>query len=596
MVQRNARHGRLNDAFLGCVMAGLLALAVSALGQEQRVQEHVGIPLDWSARHILFTNGGSPESRTAAARDPHSWINWNQRTPLSFFPRIPDRSEVGLVKKKRARVDWAMSLGPGTGTPVTGGMAVGESPAKYSFSSNGTYSCANDFAVYTVAATPSATQANVLAFNNLYVGTASSSCPFGPQTPPTTDFTKPTFMWSYAIGASPSFLSPTLSLDGKKISFIENGTPALFDVLIPTAGQGTDATHPVVIKVAGASLVRLDYTNSAATGCKASAGNSNSSAYIDYTNDIAYVGADNGKLYKITGVFKGTPTVQYCVTVKANALLTSPVYDQVTNQVFVSDGFSVYSYTPGPAGFVAGGSIAIAACTTPCDPIVLSPIVDSTNGFVYVFSAADATNAHSIVAQMPLSLASKVVADIGPASTQFILDGDFDDAYFTTGPKTGAGTLYACGTQANGPTKPSLYAISFSAPNGLMNATPAMSDDRNINGAANPAGTCSPLLDFYDGTTDRLFVGTGNFNGTTGANLVTEWNVNNRIVLNTTPPNNTAVNEWGGASAFTIDNVALVPQAASIYFGTLRPPPNGNTTPCGATDFCAVKLTQSGLQ
>ena len=138
-----------------------------------------------------------------------------------------------------------MSLGPG------GGMAVGESPAKYSFSANGTYSCANDFAVYTIAATPTATQANLVAFNNLYTGTLSSSCPFGPQTPPTTDFTKPTFMWSYAIGASASFLSPTLSLDGTKVSFIENGTPALFDVLTPTAGQGTDATHPVVMKSCG---------------------------------------------------------------------------------------------------------------------------------------------------------------------------------------------------------------------------------------------------------------------------------------------------------------------------------------------------------
>jgi len=175
------------------------------------------------------------------------------------------------------------------------------------------------------------------------------------------------------------------------------------------------------------------------------------------------------------------------------------------------------------------------------------------------------------------------------------LDGDFDNAYFTAGPKSGAGTLYGCGTQATDSTKPSLYALSFKAPNGLMNAAPAMSDNRNINGAGNPVGTCSPLLDFFDGTTDRLFVGTGNFGATTGANLVTEWNVNTRIPLNTTAPNNTAINEWGGTSAFTVDNVSATPQAASIYFGTLHLPPAGNTTPCGG-GFCAVKLTQSGLQ
>jgi hypothetical protein len=574
------------DFYLALVsMIAILLSGVNRSQAQDSREGHIGVPIDWSTRHILFTNGGTPEVRAKASQDIRNWINWNQRS--SFLYRGPGHRP--QRPKRHVRVDWAMSLGPG------GGMAVGESPAKYSFSTNGTYSCANDFAVYTIAATPTATQANIVAFNNLYTGTTSSSCPFGPQTPPTTDFTQPTFMWSYAVGASSSFLSPTLSLDGLKVAFIENGNPALFDVLIPTTGQGTSATSPFVLKNAGANLVRLDYTNSAVAGCKSSAGNSNSSAYIDYTNDIAYVGADNGILYKITGVFKGTPAVQYCVTVKANKLLTSAVYDQITNQVFVSDGFSVYSYTPGAAGFTAGGSIAVASAAAG-DPIVLSPIVDTTNGFVYVFSGANPANTNSIVSQINLALTSQVTASIGLASTQFILDGDFDNAYFTAGPKTGAGTLYACGTQANNAAKPSLYALSFTAPNGLMNAAPAMSDNRHINGAANPAGTCSPLLDFFDGTTDRLFVGAGNFGGTTGANLVTEWNVNTRIPSSATLPNNSAVNEWGGSSAFTVDNVAATPQAASIYFGTLRPPPAGNTTPCGATNFCAVKLTQSGLQ
>ena len=582
-----ASHKTTVPLALVCVIVMLL----SGSQAQERAEDHIGVPIDWSTRHILFTNGGTPEVRAKASQDIRNWINWNQRS--SFLYRGPGRRPVR--PKRHARVDWAMSLGPGNGNPISGGIAVGESPAKYSFASNGTYSCANDFAVYTIGAAPTTTQANIVAFNNLYTGTTSSSCPFGPQTPPTTDFTQPTFMWSYAVGASASFLSPTLSLDGKKIAFIENGNPALFDVLTPTAGQGTDATHPFVLANAGASLVRLDYTNSVAAGCKSSAGNSNASAYIDYTNDVAYVGADNGILYKITGVFKGVPTVQYCVTVKAGQLLTSAVYNQISNQVFVSDGFSVYSYTPGAAGFTASGSIVVASAAAG-DPIVLSPIVDTTNGFVYVFSGANSTNTNSIVSQMNLGLTSQVTASIGPASTQFILDGDFDNAYFTAGPKTGAGTLYACGTQANNAAKPSLYALSFTAPNGLMNAAPAMSDNRHINGAANPAGTCSPLLDFFDGTTDRLFVGTGNFNGTGGANLVSEWNVNTRIPSNATLPNNTAVNEWGGSSAFTVDNVAVAPQAASIYFGTLRPPPAGNTTPCGTGNFCAVKLTQSGLQ
>jgi hypothetical protein len=595
MAQRSAlpdnRKNELPLPFV-CLIVILLSVANPLLAQES-AEGHIGMPIDWSTRHILFTNGASPEVAAATARDPRSWINWNLRSSY-LFPKYrargPERPRPRPLKK-HIRVDWAMSLGP------SGGMPIGESPAKYSFSSNGNYSCANDFAVYTIGATPGAGQANILAFNNLYTGTVSSSCPFGPQTPPTTDFTKPTFMWSYRAGAAASFLSPTLSLDGKKVAFIENSNPALFDVLTWVSGQGTDATHPVVPGAGGSALTRLNYTKSAAAGCNSGSGNSNSSAYVDYTNDVAYIGADNGKLYKITGVFKGVPAVQYCVTVKANALLTSPVYDQVSNQVFVSDGFSVYSFTPGAAGFTASGSIAVASAAS-ADPIILSPIVDSTNGFVYVFSAADSTNTNTIVSQINLPLTSQVTAALGPAAAgaqEFVLDGDFDNAYFTTGPKAGAGTLYGCGTQANNFNKPSLYALSFKAPNGLMNGAPAMSDNRNINGAGNPQGTCSPLLDFFDGTTDRLFVGTGNFGGAGGANLVTEWNVNTRIASNATPPNNTATNEWGGTSAFTVDNVSLTPQAASIYFGTLQPPGAG-ANPCGAGNFCAVKLTQSGLQ
>ena len=308
---------------------------------------------------------------------------------------------------------------------------------------------------------------------------------------------------------------------------------------------------------------------------------------------MAYVGANNGKLYRITGVFKGTPTLQYCVTVNAGKLLTSPVFNQVTNQVFVSDGYSVYSFTPGISGFTAGNSIAVASAAA-ADPIVLSPMVDSTNGFVYVFSLADPANTNSLVAQLNVALTSQATARIGLKAAQFILDGDFDNAYFTTGPKSGAGTLYACGTDANNGAKPSLYALSFQSPTGVMNSTPAMSDNRNINGALNPNGSCSPLLDFYDGTTDRLFVGTGNFTGSGGANLVTEWNVNTRIASNLTPPNATASNEWGGTSAFSVDNVSTAPQAASIYFGTLFPPGSG-ILPCGAGNFCAVKLTRAGL-
>jgi hypothetical protein len=589
----NLNHKLLLAIAILVSVAGVVVAGLPTLSRAQaRAQNHIGLPLDWSTRHIIFTNGASVEVAAAAGRDPRSWIQWARRNAFWFAHggRRPEIPVAPPVRRRHIRVDWAMSLG------ANGGMPIGETPAKYSFNTTG-YSCANDFVVYTIGATPGATQANIVAFNNLYTGTLSSSCPFGPQTPPTTDFTQPTFMWSYQVGTGAVNLSPVLSLDGTKVAFVESANHGMLDILKWVSGQGTSATAPATPGAGGSAVVRLDYTNTTVTGCAANAaGDSNSSPYIDYGSDSAYVGADNGELYRISGVFQGVPTVQYCITVKAGAALTSPVYDSVSNEVFVSDGHSVYAYTPGANGFTLVRSIAVAKASVAGNPIILSPVVDSTNGFVYVFSGADSTDAHTVAVQLNTALTTATTAAIGLPGTQFILDGDFDNAYFTTGPMAGAGTLYACGTQANNGAKPSLYALSFASPNGLMNTTPAMSDNRNINGAANPNGSCSPLLDFFDGTNDRLFVGTGNYTGTGGANLVTEWNVNTRIPSNTTAPNNTALNEWGGTSAFTIDNVSPDPQTTSIYFGTLHAPPAANTTPCGAGNFCAVKLTQSSLQ
>jgi hypothetical protein len=49
----------------------------------------------------------------------------------------------------------------------------------------------------------------------------------------------------------------------------------------------------------------------------------------------------------------------------------------------------------------------------------------------------------------------------------------------------------------------------------------------------------------------------------------------------------------GGTSDMIVDNDSTAGQASSIYFGTLAT----STTVCGNTAaFCAVKLTQSGLQ
>lgn len=572
------------------ITRGVLTLVVAGFAATSMAQNsHIGVPQDWSTRRMLFTNLASPEKAAAVADDPRAWMHWMLHTAPVLRSmgmsnrRVLDGSEPDFVLERRvpvpskprnSKIDWAISLGS------NGGMPVGETPAKYSFDINLAPNCTNDFVVFMIAATPSPSQANIVAFNNLYNGPGATTC----------GGTTATTMWAYRAGSGPNYLSPILSLDGKKVAFINSGNRATYNVLTWVSGQGTVGT-PATPGSGGSAITSLDYTSLSSAGCTAStAADSNSSPFIDYKNNVAYVGADNGKLYRIKNAFT-TPAVDYCITVTANAALTSPVYDSFSGKVFVSDGRSVFGFTPGASSFTAAGSVQIAGAA---NSIILSPMVDGFNGWVYVFSGNNLANTNTVVSQMPTSLATHVDVALGPSfNGQYILDGDFDNKYYNNGPATG--TLYACGTQSTSNAKPALYSISFAA-NGVMNTTPVMNGNLNINGASNPNSVCSPLLTFSDGTTDRLFVGTGAIGATTGSNMVTMWNVTNRLTSTATMPTATATNYHGGTSAFTIDNTATsVPQAASIYFGTLATT-NGSSARCGNGNYCAVKLTQSGLQ
>lgn len=126
-----------------------------------------------------------------------------------------------------------------------------------------------------------------------------------------------------------------------------------------------------------------------------------------------------------------------------------------------------------------------------------------------------------------------------------------------------------------------------------------MPANQNVN-PGTKAGICSPITEFFDGTTDRIFVGMGDYNGaTTGNNIAQMWDVTSRLTLATDTSSAQATGYQGGTSGFTVDNnasSASYPQAGSVYFYTLME--SATATTCGAagTDlYCAVKLTQSLL-
>ena len=186
-------------------------------------------------------------------------------------------------------------------------------------------------------------QANIVAFNHLYSGSGSSLC----------NLTNPEFIFSYASGVGPVATSPTLSLSGTEIAYVENdpNIGAILHVL--TFGSGsteygnasscasnnnggatlpTCATDPVIPGSTSGSTA-TDFmlplglvAANAATGVAGTA-DSFSSPFVNYTNDTTLVGDNNGYLYAITPTFTATPAYaggNFPVHVSASPTVLSP--------------------------------------------------------------------------------------------------------------------------------------------------------------------------------------------------------------------------------------------------------------------------------
>lgn len=547
-------------------------VVVGAAAAQQLPDGRVSLVQDWSHRHVRYSNTATLQQRVNLMHDPRALHNYLDRVWRPNFPstargqfsqpaqenqtmpgfgmRRPGSPFLPVRgKTKNSDVDWAISLGTG------GQFPTAETPAKYQFDITKPPDCNNDFVVFPINATPSATQANIIAVNNLYSGTnPTGQCGTGP-----------TVMWSYKLGSSGSALSPALSLDGKKVAMLETATPVKLHILTWQAGQGTSAIAPY----SGTPTdTVISYTTLAGTGCSAaSASDSNASPYIDYDSDSAFVSANNGIVYHIKGVFLGTPTLDFCFQVGAtNGVMTSPVYDGSVGKVFISDGASVYSVDFNPStGFSNKKSITVASASG----ITLSPIIDGAGQMVYVFSASDTGNTHSIVSQIPYSMATHVDVQTGAVGSGYILDGTFDNNFYMN-PDPSTWTLYTCGRTAASGTSPALYGIGFQA-NGTMSTTPLFGPNTSIN-PGGATGQCSPLQEFYNNGADRMFI------STTGSSTVSMFDITTRLTAASTATA-TAAGYSGGTGSFAVDNTSTNPQASSIYFGTM----GTSTTACPIT-------------
>jgi hypothetical protein len=327
---------------------------------------------------------------------------------------------------------------------------------------------------------------------------------------------------------------------------------------------------------------------------------SQSSLFVDYQNDVGYVGDDKGVLHKLTGVFNGTLAEVisggWPIHVNAAAITLNDVaFDSNSGNAFITDAAGNLSYVRDSSSTVG----TCAAGAPPClgfpvlsvstsAPIMDGPVVDASTGRVFTETAAGATGAE--IVQTDNALGNVVRVNVGQSDAAHPLHiGAFDNNYLRNADLS-TGSYYVCGKSAAN-TDPTLYKIGFNSA-GVMNSAAAPTTLR----LARAAAECSPLTEVLNPNIlpqkEWLFVAVSTRCGNTPVlpnGCIASYDITNGIPAALFA----AILERNGTSGIIIDNISTAPQASSIYFT------DEGTGPCGdgiGTGGCAVKLTQAGLK
>jgi len=477
---------------------------------------------DWSHHHVIFSQPSTAETAKRVEQDPRyrqqrqSEARRPQASPVDALASEAWRASQASVpaRNKKLKRDWAENMNSGAS------VGAGNYPAKFAFSITGA-NCASaaqpDFVVYGTGLAGSATQASIVAYDNLY-----SSC----------SGTVPSVYWAYNTAGGTVTTSPALSPDGTQIAFVQTnqlGEGTL--VLLKWAASTTETVDNPT------TLTRVD--NSLYPACVApcmttepltdSVGNHNadtgSSVFYAYGLDVAFVGDNAGWLHKITPVFNGVPAEVGSAgwPVQVNSLLptalTSPVYDGTSGLVFVADrdGF-LYRVGPNTAFVARSGQLDFSRTLDAGPGIVHGPMVDSAAELVYVFATSDGSTGcpglaacsavYALAANFPAgNTGQKTVvgsSTINGSTPNPLYIAGFDSAYRNSTNATGS--FYVCGN-TGGP--PILYRVSVvaSALSASGIAGPVL--------ASSGSPGCSPVTDFLNpnvagGPTERIFASVQN--------------------------------------------------------------------------------------
>lgn len=405
----------------------------------QDAQPHVGLPIDWSARHIVVHNKVDATFDRLAGRDPRIVYNWLQRAhargPVAPAPFL---KKFGPTAKSKFHGDWHFTLGNGT-------VAFGMSPAKYTFNVNSTPDCTNDYVVYALNTAPSPNQPNLIGFNNLYSGTSPTGiCG-----------TAPTVKFAYSIGSGAIDTSPVIGPDGSKVAFVSS------DGNLYVVKLGTDASSTANGYFDSANNVYVSATpesgnNASVQSYTFGTSATLSSLFVDYSNDWGYFGDDSGNVYKTTCVFfcSGSVIPGSKIATLGTTQLAPVVVDVNTGMLFVGNASGVlYSLCVNSGtcldGTVAGGaSSSVALGTANANGAIIDGVLlDVTFRTLFVTTGSAASNTKPAAFQLKEGSPPSSLFSVGGNSAFWpTVSGALNDAYYNNsiGGTAATGNAYFC--------------------------------------------------------------------------------------------------------------------------------------------------------
>jgi hypothetical protein len=456
--------------------------------------------------------------------------------------------------------------------------------------------------------------ATVAAFDNLY-----SSCSGAVPSP----------YWAYNTGTGATVTtSVVLSADGSQVAFVQNMGGAAQLVLLKWAAGTSNINNPLDLTASPTTNVSNASYRTCTAPCMTTlifdggATDTLSSPFYDYNpgDDALYVGDDATTLHKFIGVFVGTPaeTISTIGNVWPAVLngtaheLTSPVYDSNSGNVFVADNVRVLYRVNHTVGHGTGGTVASASLGSA--GITDSPTVDPSIGNVYVFVRGDSGTAGGTkragVCLFTTTFAAGSTCTAGVNEAQVsssdatlpvvrFFPGDFDNIYFSSA--NGTGNMYVCtNALVGGAAVTSVWQIPITA--GVL-GTPVQGPQ-----IASTNAECSPMTEFDDGTTDRIFVSVVDHSLTapafpaincpsTTTGCIMSFDITTPTGWGTTTATAATAGVAGtlGTSGIIIDGSTGTAGSSQIYFTPLA---SGNCTTASGQGIggCAIQASQAAIQ